>query len=71
MLVLTRKAGQEICIGEDIYVKVISIQGNKVRLGITAPRNVALQRQELSQVRAEFAMQNIDEILCESEAALQ
>jgi carbon storage regulator len=47
MLILTRKSGEKIRIGDDIAVSVIEIRGNQVRLGISAPRNVAVHRQEV------------------------
>jgi len=47
MLVLSRKVGEEIVIGDNIRVRVLSIQGNQVRLGFIAPRSVAIQREEL------------------------
>jgi carbon storage regulator len=47
MLVLTRKVGQEIRIGEDITVVVVRIQGDKVRLGIDAPPHVQIHREEV------------------------
>jgi carbon storage regulator len=47
MLVLTRGISQEIVIGDDVVVTVVSVQGNKVRLGITAPREVPVHRREL------------------------
>ncbi len=47
MLVLTRKLGEDILIGEDILVKVVNIEKNKVQLGIKAPSTVAIYRQEL------------------------
>lgn len=47
MLVLTRRQGEEIVIGGNIHVTVVSVQGNRVRLGITAPREVAVERLEL------------------------
>ena len=54
MLVLQRKAGQGIKIGEDIQVVVLSVHGEHVRLGITAPRHVRVLRYELLQdVQAE------------------
>jgi len=54
MLVLTRKVGEEIVIGDDIRVKVVAVQGDRVRLGIEAPRSVAVDRLEVRQRRAEF-----------------
>jgi carbon storage regulator len=47
-LVLTRKVGEEIYIGDDIVVTVIRISSDRVRLGISAPRNVNIVRQELA-----------------------
>ena len=47
MLVLTRKANQSIMIGDDIEVSVLSVMGEKVRLGIQAPRRVPVFRKEV------------------------
>jgi carbon storage regulator len=47
MLVLTRKANQSIMIGEDIEITVLSVLGEKVRLGIEAPRDVPVFRKEV------------------------
>ncbi|MCA9123614.1 MAG: carbon storage regulator [Planctomycetaceae bacterium] len=47
MLVLGRKVGDEIVIGEDIRLVVVSIRGNQVRLGFDAPRDVAVRRREI------------------------
>ena len=46
MLILTRNAGQTLNIGDDVEVTVLGIQGNQVRIGITAPRNVSIHREE-------------------------
>lgn len=56
MLVLTRKANQSIMIGENIEVSVLSVLGEKVRLGIQAPRDVPVFRKE---VFLEIQAQNI------------
>ena len=47
MLVLTRKPGQSIMIGDGIEVQVLTVAGEKVRLGITAPREVGIFRDEV------------------------
>jgi carbon storage regulator len=47
VLVLSREANQEIMIGDNIRIMVISIRGDKVRLGITAPRDVPVHRHEI------------------------
>jgi len=47
MLVVSRKIGEELKVGEDIIVKVVDIDKNQVKIGIEAPRNVAILRMEL------------------------
>ena len=47
MLVLTRKSNQSIMIGDEIEISVLSVVGDKVRLGITAPRTVPVYRREV------------------------
>ncbi len=54
MLVLTRKPNETIRIADDIYVTVISIEGNKVRLGFQAPRDVDITRTELLDEEGQF-----------------
>jgi len=46
-LVLTRRIGEVLCIGEDVKIKVLGVAGNKVRLGIEAPREVRIDREEI------------------------
>jgi carbon storage regulator len=47
MLVLSRRIGDSVVIGEDVVVSVLDIRGDVVRIGIDAPRHVAVRRQEL------------------------
>ncbi|MEL3970962.1 carbon storage regulator CsrA [Rossellomorea oryzaecorticis] len=47
MLVLTRKTGEAIQIGEDIEISVVSVKGDQVKLGINAPKNVEIHRKEI------------------------
>jgi carbon storage regulator len=47
MLVLTRKSGEAINVGDDITVTVLEVKGSQVRLGIQAPLNVIIHRKEL------------------------
>jgi carbon storage regulator len=49
MLVLTRKVGERIIIADSIVLEVVEIQGNRVRLGLQAPPNVSILREELLQ----------------------
>ncbi|MCI0738707.1 MAG: carbon storage regulator [Gemmataceae bacterium] len=57
MLVLTRRLGEEIVIGNNIRVKVLMVRGDKVRLGISAPASVPVDRSEIHERRAEFDYQ--------------
>lgn len=47
MLVLTRKVGEGIKIDENIFVRIIQVKGKQVRIGIEAPRETRIQREEL------------------------
>jgi carbon storage regulator len=47
MLVLTRKTGEAIQIGEDIEISVVSVKGDQVKIGINAPKNVEIHRKEI------------------------
>ena len=47
MLVLQRKLGESIMVGDDVEVHVTSIRGDKVRLAMNAPRNLAIHRKEI------------------------
>jgi carbon storage regulator len=47
MLVLTRKPGQKILIGDEIEVTILDIRGEGIRVGISAPRDVRIQREEV------------------------
>ena len=60
MLVLSRTVNQEIMIGDTIRVMVIEIRGDKVRLGITAPRDVAVHRHEIYETIQRDAIDTTD-----------
>ena len=47
MLILTRKVGESVAIGDDIQISVVEIKGSQVKLGIRAPREVSVHRQEI------------------------
>lgn len=47
MLILTRRVGETVLIGEDIVVTVLGVKGNQVRIGVKAPRDVAVHREEI------------------------
>jgi len=47
MLILTRKAGETITIGDNVHIKVLSMKGGQVRIGIDAPQSVSIYRDEI------------------------
>ncbi|QNE48185.1 carbon storage regulator CsrA [Glaciihabitans sp. INWT7] len=47
MLVLTRKAGEKIVIGDDITITILDVRGDGIRIGIDAPRGIKIQREEV------------------------
>lgn len=47
MLILTRHVGETVCIGENIRLTVIEMKGNQVRLGIAAPKEIPVHREEI------------------------
>lgn len=47
MLVLSRKKEESIMIGDDVEIRIVDVRGDKVRLGITAPRTVSVHRKEI------------------------
>jgi carbon storage regulator len=54
MLILTRKAGETIVINDNICVMVLSVKGNQIRLGVEAPEDVPVHRQEIHErIKAE------------------
>jgi carbon storage regulator len=55
MLVLTRKLGEKLIIDGCITVQILAITGHKVRIGITAPPEVTVDREEIHRARQEFA----------------
>jgi carbon storage regulator len=47
MLILTRRVGETVMIGDDVTITVLGVKGNQVRVGINAPKHVAVHREEI------------------------
>lgn len=47
MLILTRRIGETLMIGDDVTVSVLGVKGNQVRIGVNAPKHVAVHREEI------------------------
>ena len=47
MLILTRRVGESLMIGDDVTITVLAVKGNQIRIGVNAPRDVAVHRQEI------------------------
>ena len=47
MLILTRRVGESLMIGDDVNVTVLGIRGNQVRIGVNAPKEVSVHREEI------------------------
>jgi carbon storage regulator len=54
MLVLSRKVGEEIIIDHHIHMTVVAVKGDRVRIGISAPKEVVVDRQEVHEKRKDF-----------------
>ena len=48
MLILTRRINESLVIGDDVTVTILGVKGNQVRIGVDAPRNVSVHREELA-----------------------
>ncbi|MFZ9905322.1 MAG: carbon storage regulator CsrA [Steroidobacteraceae bacterium] len=62
MLILTRRVGETVMIGEEVSVTVLGVKGNQVRVGINAPKNVAVHREEIfDRIKSEDGSSDQDE----------
>ncbi|MEQ5753403.1 carbon storage regulator CsrA [Providencia rettgeri] len=49
MLILTRRVSEEVMIGDDVKIKILGVKGNQVRIGVAAPEDVSVHREEIYQ----------------------
>ena len=68
MLILTRRVGESIVIGDDVNITVLGIRGNQVRIGINAPKEIAVHREEIyERIQREKTAQHDDHDAFEDE----
>jgi len=66
MLILTRRPGESVKIGDDITVTVLGVRGNQLRLGFTAPQSVAVHREEVYVPIQSERLANVSQAICAS-----
>jgi carbon storage regulator len=70
MLILTRRVGETLMIGDEVTVTVLGVKGNQVRIGVNAPRDVAVHREEIyERIKREQAEQAAQQAASASEAS--
>lgn len=60
MLILTRRVGETLMIGDEVTVTVLGVKGNQIRIGVNAPKKISIHREEIYQrIQTEKSRQNI------------
>lgn len=62
MLILTRRVGEKVMIGDKVTVEVLGIKGNQVRIGVNAPKEVAVHREEIYQRIQQEGEEGVSEV---------
>ena len=61
MLILTRRIGENLMVGDDVTITVLGVKGNQVRIGVNAPKDVAVHREEIYQrIQKEKSGEDVD-----------
>jgi|TARA_B110000971_G_scaffold142533_1_gene145706 carbon storage regulator len=56
MLILTRRVGESLIIGDDIVINILGVKGNQIRIGVNAPKEISVHREEIyNRIQAEKA----------------
>lgn len=64
MLILTRRVGESVVIGEEVTITVLGVKGNQVRVGINAPKTVTVHREEIfERIKAEHLGERASEVV--------
>jgi len=64
MLILTRRIGETLMVGDDVAITVLGVKGNQIRLGVDAPKNVSVHREEIYQrIQRERGEEPVDRLM--------